>query len=117
MSSTCPLPVDWLDYLEGDKTDDMTAHLRVCPSCRQVLASLSEQPGRIPEPDWAERFAHAPSGLLVEEEVSEPSVAELWLSASHWSFADVDYDAPERALVLVVAHHGAHDNEQLHWYD
>lgn len=117
MSSTCPLPVDWLDYLEGDKPDDMSAHLRNCPSCRQVVASLSKQPGRIPEPDWAKRFAHASSGLMVEEKVSEPSVAELWLSASRWSFEDVEYAAPERSLVLVVAHHGAYDDEELHWYD
>src|SRR4051794_26294423 len=117
MSSTCPLPVDWLDYLEGPKPDEMTAHLRGCPSCRQVLASLSEQPGRIPEPAWAERFAHAASGLLAEEEAAGPAVAELWLSASHWSFDDVDYQPPERSLVLVVAHHGSYENGALDWYD
>lgn len=117
MSRTCPLPVDWLDYLEGQQPEDMSAHLRDCPSCRQVLASLSEQPGRIPAPAWAERFAHASGGLLVEEEVSKPGVAELWLSASHWVFDNVEYEPPERALVLVVSHHGSYANEELNWYD
>ena len=119
MSITCPLPVDWLDYVEGDKTEEMTAHLRDCPSCRQVLASLSEQPGRVPEPAWARRFSHARTGRLIEEEMAEPGVAELWLSASHWRFDDVDYEPPERSLVLVVApHHGSRNNEGgLHWYD
>lgn len=117
MRSRCPLPVDWLDYLEGEKTEEISAHLRDCPSCRQVLASLSHQPGRIPDPAWAARFAHASGALLVEEEISEPGVAELWLSASHWRFDEVEYQLPERSLVLVLSYPATYESEELRWYD
>jgi hypothetical protein len=39
--TTCPLPVDWLDLLEGRPSAADRAHLGDCPSCRAVVAALS----------------------------------------------------------------------------
>ena len=36
----CPLPVDWLDYLEGTSSDECVAHLKNCLSCRVLVEEL-----------------------------------------------------------------------------
>lgn len=116
MSDSCPLPIDWLDYLETGKPAEMEEHLRNCPSCREVLSLQSEQPGNVPSPAWTEQLAGLESARLVEEEVSCPAPAELWFSAGEWTFHDSEYQPPERSLVLVFSETslgtGGHS-----WYD
>ncbi|MFL5901782.1 MAG: hypothetical protein ACJ75S_11375 [Solirubrobacterales bacterium] len=115
MSDSCPLPVDWLDYCEGSRPELMSAHLGECPSCRELVVSLSEQPGHAPPPAWAERFADTPGARLHSDQPQMASAAELWLSAVDWQIGEIQYEAPQSALLLVLSSPG--EGEGLEWLD
>lgn len=116
MSNRCPLPIDWLDYLEGDRPEGVESHLHACPSCREALSLLEQQPGRVPSEDWAVGLAHLNAARLVEETAAAPAPAELWFSAGEWTFHDAEYRPPERSLVLVLSGSLQEDHD-LSWYD
>ena len=117
MSDSCPLPIDWLDYLEGEMPERLTAHLRDCPSCSEVVSLQRQQPGSVQDQGWFERFRYMDGGRLVEEAVASPGVAELWLSAGSWRFHDTEYKPPERSLVLVLSDAISHESEEPSWFD
>lgn len=116
MSDSCPLPIDWLDYLEGEMPGEAENHLRDCPSCRQVLSLLREQTGNMPSLAWAKDLASLEGARLVEESVPNPAPAELWLSAGEWTFHDAEYRPPERSLVLVLSD-ALEETGNYSWYD
>ncbi len=116
MSDSCPLPIDWLDYLEGEESAEMTEHLRDCPSCGEVLSALRRQPGEAPSAAWVERLTGLEDARLVEHRGLDPAPAEIWFSAGRWTFHDTEYLPPKRSLVLVLS--GApQEAEDLSWYD
>lgn len=116
MSDSCPLPIDWLDFLEDERSPEMEEHLRGCPSCREVLALVSEQAGTVPSPAWTEGLAGLMGARLTEERVSSPAPAELWFSAGRWTFHDAEYRPPERSLVLVLSE-ALRETGDYSWYD
>lgn len=113
MTHTCPLPVDWLDYIQGPGDTTMTRHLEDCGSCRTLLTHLqSEQPTST---GWAAPFLGATDAVWTEDRPAKPAPAEFWFSApnfepSHAMFAgagaSVDnvfsYRNVDRALVLII---------------
>jgi hypothetical protein len=38
----CPLPIDWLDYLEGAFSEALTLHLEQCELCQRTIADLKQ---------------------------------------------------------------------------
>ena len=38
--TTCPLPIDWLDYLRGESSASMRRHLESCSTCQATVQSL-----------------------------------------------------------------------------
>jgi hypothetical protein len=42
----CPLPIDWLDYLEGAASDALTIHLGKCQPCQRLVADLKQSAGK-----------------------------------------------------------------------
>jgi hypothetical protein len=98
----CPLPIDWLDYLEGREVDDavgLAAHLADCRRCQALVAELSQQSTGIElTPYTGAALARAPK--WVEEERPEIAVGQIWLtvgvgSGKTWTAL--------RQLALVVA--------------
>jgi hypothetical protein len=53
----CPLPIDWLEYLEGAHSDELAAHLPTCLPCQVLVEELQREgrpqlrPARLPKPD------------------------------------------------------------------
>src|SRR5690242_20420704 len=39
----CPLPIDWLEYLEGASSDELEAHLTECLPCRLLVEELRRE--------------------------------------------------------------------------
>lgn len=138
MTHSCPLPVDWLDYLEGDGEPQLTAHLADCPSCRALVASLIEGSG-LASPqegsetasdntDWFTAFFGAMDAVWQEDRPERPAPAQFWFSASDFELDDVVFGAPgsgksgsltyhgvDRMLLLVVSHP---DDDHAHgWLD
>lgn len=116
MSDSCPLPIDWLDYLEGEKPAEMKEHLHDCPSCREALSLLGEQVGNVPSPTWTKHLTGLEDAHLTEERAVNPAPAELWFSAGEWTFHDTEYRPPERSLVLVLSEASREIGEHS-WYD
>lgn len=54
MNSYCPLPVDWLDYLEGEANGAMGEHLSGCASCETLVRTMESHPPAVPAPQWIE---------------------------------------------------------------
>jgi hypothetical protein len=99
----CPLPVDWLDLLEGEPSPASRAHLADCRSCRAVVHALErgvaetrlEGPldqiqSRRARPAWEERRPH------------RASFGEIWWTAESFEAAGVEYRDLDRLPVLVV---------------
>ncbi len=79
MTHTCPLPVDWLDYVQGAGDTTMARHLEGCGSCRTLLTHLqSEQPTST---GWAAPFLGATDAVWQEDRPAKPATAEFWFSA------------------------------------
>jgi hypothetical protein len=116
MTRSCPLPVDWLDYLDGDGLPELAAHLAVCPSCRVLVGSLEGSPAPSVSSDWAAPFAEHLEHVWREDRPKTPALAEFWFSASDVSFHDTAlastgstagsfaYNDVDRVLLLVVSH-------------
>lgn len=84
----CPLPIDWLDLLDGRPSAASRSHLNDCAACRTVVASLEAARGagplRVPMPD-----SRQPRPALASSDDSnitfgdlrwlEPPDGEVWL--------------------------------------
>jgi len=76
----CPLPIDWLEYLEGGGTKELTAHLRECQPCRLLVDELrkdatNREPLRLSNPPadkWPRWHESAPDFV---------AYGEIWWSA------------------------------------
>ena len=105
----CPLPIDWLDWLEnGSSNPSLAEHAETCVSCRAVLAALRAGiPGSLAASlDLTES---GPQAVPLEEVVGvTPATGDVWVTA-----------APEEglnsALVLVLG--DSHPEFGRDWYE
>lgn len=97
----CPLPIDWLDYLEGREVDsavDLDAHLGDCRRCQALVDDLREQSVGVELSPYDEAaLARAPKWL--EKERAAVAVGQVWLTTG----AGKSETLLRRQLVLVVS--------------
>ncbi len=95
----CPLPIDWLECLEGASSDELAAHLTECLPCRLLVEELRRearpqlQSSRLPRPDawphWREierssvafgeiRWASGPSTAITVGRVPVLVLSDIW---------------------------------------
>jgi hypothetical protein len=95
--TTCPLPMDWLDLLEGRPSSAERAHLAECPSCRAVVSLLEATTAAEP------RLNIAPGELSMTLQERETPLAPgqiRWIAPAHADVRipvlvlDVDTDEP-----------------------
>lgn len=103
MNTHCPLPVDWLDYVDGSRDPQMDAHLDSCPSCAVLVRSLSEEPAAVPPAGWAERFRGRTSASWRFEPADEPVFGELWLSRPQRTQLAYPADTRDGIPLLIVS--------------
>jgi hypothetical protein len=127
MTRSCPLPVDWLDYLDGEREPELAEHLAGCRSCQVLVASLqAEIPTTVPA-DWSEAFTGRTDAVWHEDRPANPAPAEFWFSAADFDLDQVvvgavgsgktssfAYHALDRVLVLVLSHP---DEDHVGWLD
>src|SRR3954453_4741943 len=123
MTYSCPLPVDWLDYLEGSRSD-LSGHLAECPSCRAVIASLADT--SVPT-GWANPFVGRTDAVWHEDKPAQPAVAEFWFSTPAFEIDHVpgsfgvgkgsamSYANSDRVLLLVIGEPAEH--YEMSWLD
>jgi transcriptional regulator with XRE-family HTH domain len=103
----CPLPIDWLDWIEDPRNQLLAVHLESCLSCRAVVAlvhTADEPKLRFQEPpkDSASHF------LLEDASDISPAAGELWITGP----ADDDLD--RAVVVLLTDRHREFDRD---WYE
>src|SRR4051794_17328487 len=96
----CPLPIDWLDYLEGGESEvDLDAHLADCARCRALVAQLREQSVGVElAPYSGSALEDAPRWQ--EQERPQVAVGEVWLTRAELAN---HYANLWRQIVVVVA--------------
>jgi transcriptional regulator with XRE-family HTH domain len=100
----CPLPINWLDWLEDPSDPLLAEHLERCPSCQTLVALLRRDHLDLsgPQPPTV-------SGVTFEESAgAAPDAGELWVTTP----ADIGGD---RALVLVLD--DLHEEFDRVWYE
>lgn len=93
----CPLPIDWLEYLEGVRSEELASHLPECRACRVLVEELGRerrpqlQPSRVPSgdswPHWRE--VQAPCA----------DFADIWWTAD--SIGSADSLVPRVPVVVI----------------
>ena len=126
MMRRCPLPVDWLDYLDGDQPD-LKHHLDECLTCQAMVASLRLQPVASLDQAWAKPFVGQMNAVWHEDRPMTPAPAEFWFSAADYSMPSTytafntsadqgfAYQGADRLLVLVVSH--PDEDHSMQWLD
>src|SRR5215813_6357222 len=76
----CPLPIDWLDYLEGRESEsDLGAHLADCGRCQALVAQLREQSVGVELAPYSGRaLENAPRWQ--EQDRLQAAVGDVWLT-------------------------------------
>lgn len=99
--SPCPLPVDWLDYIEGQTTAELDQHLRECASCTLAVAALTAQDPELSDDSWV---ATLPVLEPVRRERGvEPSFGEFYFaSGSPQTHAGVPQEALDAVVAVVI---------------
>ena len=94
----CPLPIDWLECLEGAASDELEAHLSKCRPCQVLVEELrrdsrpSLHPANLPKPESWPRWN--------ETHQAAPTCGEIWWTRQ--SLGSADDDLP-RVPVLVIS--------------
>lgn len=96
----CPLPIDWLDYLEGRESEgDLSAHFADCRRCQALVAELREQSVGVELAPYSGSALEDAPGWQ-EQDRSHVAVGDVWLTKAELAdrYADL-----WRQIVVVVA--------------
>jgi hypothetical protein len=102
MYENCPLPIDWLDFLEEEGSSLLATHLAECVSCQRVVASLKERAAGVRLGDWTQRLSTAPVIRWQETRPARVTFGQIWLTASSLDVAESRYQGLERIPVLTL---------------
>jgi hypothetical protein len=106
---SCPLPIEWLDWLEeGSDPDPLASHLVECASCRALVAAIRGQRVDLQRESWLERVDRSLGRTLDVAVPTEAVFGELWLTVA----PEPDTD---RALVVVLDEGAAEEGHD--WYE
>jgi len=103
MEEVCPLPVDWLDYLDGVESPATAEHLADCLSCQQVVQNLQkDQPMPAARTDWLRDLDSIAMGAWKEERRASAKTGQIWLTAGSFAEASFSYENQPRIPVLIL---------------
>jgi hypothetical protein len=102
MKMRCPLPIDWLDFIESGSPDTLAAHLDACPSCQTLVASLRSSADSRDLDDWLSKIDLTEAVVWRPRAIESVGFGQLVLNASGYSGKDDDYENAPRLLFLVL---------------
>lgn len=111
----CPLPIDWLDYLDGEVDAGRSGHLERCLSCQATVATLRAIPApSVVQPDLA---APTPSTRRwAELSWRAPEFGDIWLAKASIPSGSDTYRSEHRVPLLVLGPKNR-SNRQDEWLD
>lgn len=109
----CPLPIDWLDFLEGRPSEAKADHLDMCVSCAALVNRLQQSAGQAPVK--AISWVQEPS-LSSWKEGSQPDVAfgQIWLCAPNFTEDGFSYELGVSVPLLIL---GIENRDDGPWVD
>ncbi|MGI9102549.1 MAG: hypothetical protein ACR2IF_08905 [Terriglobales bacterium] len=74
----CPLPIDWLEYLEGTHSEKLSSHLPTCVSCQLLVEQLKTEQ----RPEFNAVFLSQPTNWQkwAKDNSSVPTKGDIWLT-------------------------------------
>lgn len=93
----CPLPIDWLEYVEGAKGAELIAHLKVCVPCRLLVEDLQREsrvpldPKHLASQEWPHWKTSKPA---------RPQFGEIWWTVAVRGKEELPF---ERLLIVVIS--------------
>src|SRR5258708_3886689 len=111
MITSCPLPIDWLEFLEGDGDPQLKKHLELCVSCQELVRRLEPTMGR--SLTIRPNLLHVqPSFVPYDRAVIKPG--DIWLSAGSFEGHNYRYGGVDQLLFLVLR---SIDDRAGRWFD
>jgi hypothetical protein len=102
MKKNCPLPIDWLEFVEGRADADLDSHLESCLSCQALVTALKEEAAHDDLGDWLSRVDLDSAVIFQPKKIDRPSFGDLVLSASRYADCDSSYEGLDRLVLLVL---------------
>jgi hypothetical protein len=98
MTTNCPLPIEWLEFLESDDNPGLKQHLATCASCQETIRRLESVKGNslvvstTPKPQFS-RVAD------IEGPIQK---GDVWLSAGSFEGRHYRYGGVDQLLLVVL---------------
>jgi hypothetical protein len=102
MNMRCPLPIDWLDFVETGAPQSLALHLEDCLSCQRLVASLRAEAGGDDLGDWLARIDLEKAVVWRPRPTESLGFGRLVLNAADYEGEDADYHEVPRLLFLVL---------------
>jgi len=114
MNMGCPLPIDWLDFIENGRVGTLAAHLEECPSCQTLVASLRNGVDGDELGDWLSKVDLAKAVVWRPRPIESLDFGQLVLNARSYTGEEFGYEDTPR-LLLVVLDDGRRIDDR-HWF-
>src|SRR5437762_1772922 len=101
MNFTCPLPVDWLDFIESGEPSALGEHLAYCRSCEELVNALRAAEGE-KVGSWRDRIDLSKAVTWLVESATAWSFGDLALSAASFDDDVISYENLNRLLFVVL---------------
>lgn len=102
MKTRCPLPIDWLDFVETGQPDSLAAHLDECASCRAYVESLREQSAADDLGDWLGSVDLTNAVRWQPRPATSIAFGLLVMNAADYAGADASYHDLWRLAFVVL---------------
>lgn len=100
MKMRCPLPIDWLDFIETGEPDALAAHLEECASCQTLVESL--RGGADELGNWLSKVDLTQAVVWRPRPIKSTGFGQLVLNATSYAGEDADYADVPRLLFIVI---------------
>ena len=102
MTKACPLPIDWLNFIEDQDDPELERHLESCLSCQALVTALKDEAAGDEFGDWLSRVDLSAAITFQPKKIERASFGELVLSASSYSDGDISYEGLDRVVFVVL---------------
>jgi hypothetical protein len=105
----CPLPIDWLEYLEGAHSEALASHLPACLPCQLLVEELRRTPRPRLQPSMPKANVWP---CWPEAKPSSPSFGDIW-----WTTESLGATGKSVTRVLVLLVSDAWEESGRSWCD
>jgi hypothetical protein len=102
MNTRCPLPIDWLDFVETGQPDSLAAHLDECASCRAYVDALRTQVSDDSLGDWLDGVALEDAVVWRPRPTTSIAFGLLVMNARDYDGEDASYQNVWRLPFVVL---------------